>query len=187
MPFVSANRLLKYSKYKEGNRNSNHCSTPFGYSMTFLLQSSLARAAFWLSAQEGHECITTSPEEVHEDGWRAGALLLCKWAERVGVVRPGEERRLRGHLIVTFQYLKGIYRKAGDGLFVRECGDKMRGDGSKLKKGRFRSAIRKKFYTIKVLRHWNRFSREAVDAPCLEELKARLDGALSNLVLVCSF
>jgi len=40
----------------------------------------------------------------------------------------------------------------------------------------------KKFFTIRVVRHWNRLSREAVDAPSLKVFKARLDGALSNLV-----
>jgi len=29
-----------------------------------------------------------------------------------------EKRRFWGDLIVTFQYLKGSYRKAGDGLFI---------------------------------------------------------------------
>ena len=42
--------------------------------------------------------------------------------------------------------------------------------------------IRKKFFTVMVVRHWSRFHREAVDAPTLEAFKARLDGALSNLV-----
>ncbi|KFQ92956.1 hypothetical protein Y956_02060, partial [Nipponia nippon] len=55
-------------------------------------------------------------------------------------------------------------------------------NGFKLKEGRFRSDIRKKFFTIRVRRHWNRLPREAVDAPSLEAFKARLDGALSNLV-----
>jgi len=32
------------------------------------------------------------------------------------------------------------------------------------------------------MRHWNSLSREVVDVPCLEAFKARLDGALSNLV-----
>ena len=32
------------------------------------------------------------------------------------------------------------------------------------------------------VRHWCRLPREAVDAPSLEVFKARLDGALSNLV-----
>ncbi|KFZ56213.1 hypothetical protein N321_14034, partial [Antrostomus carolinensis] len=42
--------------------------------------------------------------------------------------------------------------------------------------------IRKKFFTVRVVRHWNRLPREAVDAPSLEVLKARLDEALSNLI-----
>ena len=46
---------------------------------------------------------------------------------------------------------------------------------------RFRLDIRKKFFTQRVM-HWNRLPREAVDAPSLEAFKARLDGALSNLV-----
>jgi len=33
-----------------------------------------------------------------------------------------------------------------------------------------------------VVKHWHRLSREAVDGPCLEVFKARVDGALSNLV-----
>ncbi|KFQ91409.1 hypothetical protein Y956_09319, partial [Nipponia nippon] len=55
-------------------------------------------------------------------------------------------------------------------------------NGYKLKEGRFRLDIRKKFFTMGVVRHWNRLPREAVDAPSLEVFKARLDGALSNLV-----
>ncbi|KFR17581.1 hypothetical protein N306_13354, partial [Opisthocomus hoazin] len=55
-------------------------------------------------------------------------------------------------------------------------------NGSKLKEGRFRLDIRKKFFTMRVVKHWNRLPREAVAAPFLEVLKARLDGALSNLV-----
>ncbi|KFR06294.1 hypothetical protein N306_04465, partial [Opisthocomus hoazin] len=55
-------------------------------------------------------------------------------------------------------------------------------NGSKLKEGRFRLDIRKKFFTMRVVKHWNRFPREVVDVPSLEVFKARLDGALSNLV-----
>ncbi|KFV60731.1 hypothetical protein N341_10115, partial [Tyto alba] len=51
-----------------------------------------------------------------------------------------------------------------------------------LKDARFRLDIRKKFFTVKVVRHWNRLPREAVAAPSLEGFKARLDGALGNLV-----
>jgi len=62
------------------------------------------------------------------------------------------------------------------------CSDRTRGNGSKLKGGRFRLDIRKKFFTRRVVRPWHRLPREAVDAPSLEVFKARLDGALSNLV-----
>ena len=58
----------------------------------------------------------------------------------------------------------------------------MRRNGFKLKEGRFMPDIRKKFFTVRVARHWNRLSSKAVDAPFLEAFKARLYGALSNLV-----
>jgi len=93
-----------------------------------------------------------------------------------------KKRRLQADLIAALQYLKGAYRKAGEGLFTRVCSDRTRGNSFKLKEGRFRFDIRKKFLTMRVLKHWNRLPREAMDAPCLEVFKARLDGALSNLV-----
>ncbi len=58
----------------------------------------------------------------------------------------------------------------------------MRGNGFKLEEGRFRLDIRKKFFTVRVLIHWNRLPSEVVDAPILEAFKAKLDGALSYLV-----
>ena len=50
-----------------------------------------------------------------------------------------------------------------------------------MKEGRFKLDIRKKFFTVRVVRQWNRLPREAVDMPSMEAFKARLDGALSNL------
>ena len=93
-----------------------------------------------------------------------------------------EKRRLRGDLIPAFQYLKGAYKKAGEGLFTRVRRDRTRGNGFQLKGGRFRLEVRKKFITVRVERQWNRLPREAVDGPSLAVFKARLDGAWSNLV-----
>jgi len=45
-----------------------------------------------------------------------------------------------------------------------------------MKEGKFRLDLRKKFFTVRVVRHWNRLPREPADAPSLEVFKARLDG-----------
>jgi len=69
-----------------------------------------------------------------------------------------------------------------EGLFSRECSDRTRSDGFKRKEGRFRLDTRKKFFTRQVVKHWPRLPREAVAGPSLAGFKARLDGALRNLV-----
>jgi len=93
-----------------------------------------------------------------------------------------ERRRFHRDLITAFQYLKGACRKDGDRLFSRACCSRTRGDGFKLKEGRLRLDIRKKLFTMRVVRHWHRLPREAVAASSLAVFKARLDGALGNLV-----
>ncbi|KFZ59070.1 hypothetical protein N338_08901, partial [Podiceps cristatus] len=54
--------------------------------------------------------------------------------------------------------------------------------GLKLKEGRFILDIRKKFYPLRVMRHWNRSPREFIDASSLEVFKARLGKAVGNLI-----
>ena len=58
---------------------------------------------------------------------------------------------------MAFQHLKGAYRKAGEGLFIKACSFRMRGNGFKLEEGRFRPDIRKKFFIVEMMRHWNIF------------------------------
>ena len=79
------------------------------------------------------------------------------------------------------QYLKGSYRKGGDRLFCRVCGDRTRRNGFKRKKGRFMSDIRR-CITVRVVRHWNILPSDVVDAPLLETFKKRQGKALGNLI-----
>ncbi|PKU43986.1 hypothetical protein llap_5705 [Limosa lapponica baueri] len=93
-----------------------------------------------------------------------------------------QNRSLWEELTAAFQYLKGSYKRDGEGLFIRECSDRTRGNGFKVKEGKFRLDIKRKFFTMRVVRHWNKFPIEVVDVLSLEVVKTRLDGALSNLV-----
>ena len=54
--------------------------------------------------------------------------------------------------------------------------------GSKLHQGRFRLDIGKYFFTERVVKSWNRLSREVVDAPSLSVFERHLDNALHNML-----
>ena len=95
----------------------------------------------------GMECLP------YEDGLRELGLFSL------------EKRRLQGDLIVAFQYLKGAYTKAEEGLFIRACSNRTSGNGFKLEKGRLRLEIRKKFFTVSGVRLWKRLTSEVVNVP----------------------
>ena len=93
-----------------------------------------------------------------------------------------EKRRLWGHLIAVFQCVKGAYREDGENLFSKASCNRTRSNGFKLRESTFRLDIRKKFFTMRVVKHRHRLLRVVAEAPSLETFKARLDGAMSNLV-----
>ena len=67
-------------------------------------------------------------------------------------------------------------------LFWVVCGDRTRGNGHNMDVRKFRSSVRKNFFTVRVTEHWNRLPREAVGSPSLEIFKARLDAYLGSLL-----
>ena len=73
------------------------------------------------------------------------------------------------------------YKDAGEGLFIRDFSDRTRGDGFKLKQGKFRLDTRK-FFPVRVVRHWHRLLKEVINAPSLAVFKATLDIALGDMV-----
>ncbi|KAJ7410695.1 hypothetical protein BTVI_52673 [Pitangus sulphuratus] len=93
-----------------------------------------------------------------------------------------EKKRLHRDLTAAFQYIKSAYKKEGEGIFAQADTDSTEGNGFKPKEQRFRLDVRKKFFIVRVVKHWNRLTTEVVDVSSLDMLKAKLDGALSNLV-----
>uniref|UniRef100_K7EZH6 Reverse transcriptase domain-containing protein n=1 Tax=Pelodiscus sinensis TaxID=13735 RepID=K7EZH6_PELSI len=93
-----------------------------------------------------------------------------------------EKRRLRRDMIAVFRYLKGFHKEEGENLFILASEDRTRSNGLKLQQGRFRLDIRKKFLTVRVVKHWNKLPREVVESPSLEIFKSRLDKCLSGMI-----
>jgi len=70
--------------------------------------------------------------------------------------------------------------------FTRIGSDRTRGNGFKLKAGRFRCGAGGKLFTQRVVRCWDVLPRVAVSTLSVEVFKARLDGALGNWCSTCS-
>lgn len=82
-----------------------------------------------------------------------------------------EKRRLQGDHIVDSQHLKGAYKIWIETYCKGRCpipSDRTRENDFKLKEGRLRLAVRRKFFTVRVVRPWHRLPIGAGIAPSME-------------------
>lgn len=90
-----------------------------------------------------------------------------------------EKRKLRDDLAVckTQRRVDG-----GASLCSLVTNDKTCRNGIKLHQGRFRLDIRKKLFTVRVVKHWKWLPKKMLDASCLSVFKKYLDNAFNNML-----
>ena len=86
-------------------------------------------------------------------------------------------RRMRGDLKETYKIMKGIDKIEAGRLFPLAGETRTRRHSLKI---RFRTELRRNFFTQKVVNLWNPLPSEAVEATLLNVFKARIDKFLNS-------
>ena len=114
-------------------------------------------------------------------------LKLLPYTERLQKLKLPSMyyRQARGDMIETYKHLTNIYKT--DHPLVRDHGTRTRGHHLKLKKLVAKSAIRKNFFSVRVVDLWNSLPQEVVSAVSLNSFKNRLDKHWNHLKYIQDF
>ena len=86
-----------------------------------------------------------------------------------------EDRALRGDLIETYKILTGKLNVDRERFFEVNDDDRLRGHHLKLKKRRSNGVLRSKFFSNRVVTHWNKLPCDVVSARTTNAFKNRID------------
>lgn len=81
-----------------------------------------------------------------------------------------------------YKYLMGGCKKDSARLFSVVPSERTRGNWHKLKYQKLQLNTEKTFFTVRVVKDWNRLPREVMESSSLEIFKTQLHNALSNLL-----
>lgn len=93
-----------------------------------------------------------------------------------------EKRKLRTNPVNVYKFLiKGTEDERGR-LFSVAPSDRTRGNGHLLKIIKFHQNMRKHFFAVSVVKHWNTLWREVVEWPSVAILKTQLDSLAQPVI-----